>query len=69
MVVINGAIQRFFLALIFFFLLSVADRTFKQVGQPSSYREWGPDLKRGNISVNLHHIIITNNNIKTLVTS
>ena len=30
-IVLNGVIQRFCLGLIFFFLLSVAERTFKQV--------------------------------------
>ncbi|CAG5117110.1 unnamed protein product, partial [Candidula unifasciata] len=30
LVMVNGILQRFFLSLIFFFLLSVADRTFKQ---------------------------------------
>ncbi len=31
LIVINGVVQRFFLGVIFFFLLSVAERTFKQV--------------------------------------
>jgi hypothetical protein len=32
--VINGIIQRFFLSLLFFFLLSVVEKTFKQVRRP-----------------------------------
>ena len=33
-IIINGIVQRFCLSLIFYFLLSVAERTFKQVSLP-----------------------------------
>ena len=33
LIMFNGILQRFVLSLIFFFLLTVADRTFKQVNQ------------------------------------
>ena len=38
LIVLNGVIQRFFLGLVFFFLLSVAERTFKQVYLNSYFR-------------------------------